>query len=131
MEPKASKRVVLWIVPILLIGALFLYFRPASNQSQYIELAQNYTVPNSTISFSESLSTYCSDEDWKFFETNRGQKVVEFSGSCDLEGSQLLNIQFLIDDDNEVKVGAMLIEHQQIEEEEKPNLFAQLAKHDS
>lgn len=127
MQPKATKRAILWIVPLLLIGALFMYFKPESNQEQYIALAKQFVIPQSDATFEQSLSARCDKEDWAFFETNRGQKVVEFSGHCKLDETAPLNIQFLIDDENTAKIGALLVDHQQVTDGEKANYFEKLA----
>lgn len=127
MQAKVSKRTVLWIVPILVIVALFFYFKPESNQDEYITLAKQFVVPDSNTTFEQSLSTHCDKEKWMFFETNRGQKVVEFRGKCALDGTAPLNIQFLIADENTAKIGAMLFDHEQVAENEKPIYYDKLA----
>ena len=127
MRPKATKRTILWVVPLLLIGALFMYFKPESNQEQYIALAKEIVVPQSDATFEQSLSERCDKEDWTFFETNRGQKVVEFSGQCKLDETAPLNIQFLIDDEQTAKIGALLVDHKQLTDDEKGNYFEKLA----
>lgn len=128
MQPKFSKRTVLWLVPLLLIGALFMYFKPDSNHDKYIALAQQYVVPDQgDVTFEQSLSAICDEEDWEFFETNRGQKVVEFSGECLLDQTQPLNIQFLIDNEDNAKIGALLVDHQQITEDKKLQVYEKIA----
>ena len=126
MQVKASKRTVLWVVPLLLIVALFFYFKPDSNQDEYITLAKQFVVPDSNTTFEQSLSTHCDKEEWMFFETNRGQKVVEFRGNCTLDDTAPFNIQFLIDDDI-AKIGAVLFDHEQVAENEKPIYYNKLA----
>lgn len=103
-----------------------MYFRPESNKEQYIALAKDYKIPNSNVSFAQSLSAQCEKEDWVFFETNRGQKVVEFSGECLLDEQKPLNIQFLIDDDKKAQIGALLVDHKKIAEDEKAFYYEKL-----
>ena len=125
MQVKYSKRTVLWIVPLLLIGALFIYFKPETNTDQYIQLAKELVIPTtSEATFGQSLAT-CTEENWEFFETNRGQKVVEFSGKCQLDEAKTVNLQFLIDDDK-ASIGALLIDYDNIPEKDKPQFYEQL-----
>lgn len=126
MQSKYSWRSILWIVPIMLIVALYLYFRPESNPDQYIVLAKEVVVPQSDKTFEQSLKQ-CDNGDWSFFETNRGQKVVEFSGECKLDAQKPVNIQFLIDDDNNASLGAFLVNHEKVTEEAKATYFQQIA----
>ena len=128
MQSKYSKRTILWIVPILLIAALIFYFRPASDQEQYIQAAKAYAVPaHEDITFEQSFNNSCNEGEWTFFETNRGQKVVEFSGECNVKDATQVNLQFLMDDDLNVEIGALLVDYNNVTEDEKPTYFDAIA----
>lgn len=127
MQSKYSKRTILWVVPILLIVALIYYFRPASDQDTYIQAAKDYAIPaHEGITFEQSLSKNCSKGEWSFFETNRGQKVVEFSGDCAIGNAQKFNLQFLLEDDLSIEIGALLVDYDNIPDKDKPAIFEQL-----
>ncbi|MFF5994863.1 glucosamine 6-phosphate synthetase [Lysinibacillus sp. KU-BSD001] len=130
---KVTKRTVLWIVPILLIGAFYYFYGPkdAITENAYIDYVKSQTlVDNSNLTVEQAFNNYCEVSDWVFFETQRGQKVVEFKGKCPVEEiTQSVNLQFLVDDEQtEHTVGAMLLNDVKQSSEERDTFIQTIYK---
>lgn len=126
---QASKRNILWIVPILLIVALFYYFKPNEDTANFVAYAEGLVlVDNSTHTFKETFNQYCEESDWKYFETSKRQNVVEFEGKCDVNGEiQPLNLQLILEEDlTSYSIGAMLVNHEMQEEADKMQIIEQI-----
>ena len=123
---KPSKRNILWLVPLLLIAALFYYFKPNDNGEKFIAYAEDAVlVSNSTYTFKETFNQYCEKGEWTYFETSKRKDVVEFKGECQVDNKvQPFNLQLLLNDDlTEFTIGAMLVNHEQQDEAEKQQLL--------
>lgn len=93
---------------VSLIGAfggmaltLALYLMPSG--SKYIQMVKEGT-PESypQITYGEAFGDYFADQDWKYFKSTKGEKIVEFNGKCGNGSEETdLCIQFVISDDNE------------------------------
>ncbi|WP_332651257.1 glucosamine 6-phosphate synthetase [Lysinibacillus sp. 54212] len=121
---KLSKRTVLWIVPLLIIGAFYYFYGPkdAITKNDFIDyVKQQSLVDNSDISAEKALKNYCKDSNWVFFKTQRGQNVVEFKGECPVQkNTQPVNIQFIINEEkDDMTVGVMLLNHVQQSPEDR------------
>lgn len=111
-----SKRTVLWLVPLFIIGVFYYYYGPKEEitENDYINFVkQQSLVDNSDISAEQALKNYCKEGKWVFFKTQRGQIVVEFKGECPVEKNiQPVNIQFLVNDEKDkLTVGVLLLNH--------------------
>lgn len=123
---KVSKRNILWAVPILLIIALFYYFKPSESVDHYIAFAEEAVlVEDSTYTFKETFNQYCNESNWEYFETSKRVDVVEFKGQCEVDGeNQPVNLQLILEEDlKEYTVGALLVNYTPIKGEEKQNLI--------
>lgn len=126
---KPTKRTVLWIVPILLIAALYYYFKPNEDESKYVTFAEDMVlVEGSSYTFKETFSQFCSNTTWNFFETSKREKVVEFEGECPVENkTQPVHLQLLINEDiTDATIGVMLHNHQKIDTDQKEAYIAEV-----
>lgn len=135
MAPKPSKRNILWVVPLIIIGIFYWVYGPKDDitDNETITYVKNHALPetNNTkvqLAFEKS----CKNPYWEFFETQRGQDVVEFTGECphgDKNGK--VNVQFLVDDEQtSLRVGAILFNSIQLKDQEK-NQFLESLKSSS
>jgi len=123
---KPSKRSILWLVPILLIVALFYYFKPNDNIVDFVAYAESAVLlDNSPYTFKETFNQYCAEGNWTYFETSKRQNVVEFEGKCDIDSKiKALNFQLIVEDDlSSYKIGAMLVDFEVQEEPEKMRII--------
>lgn len=121
---KPTKRTVLWIVPILIIGVFYYFYGPkdAITENEHIDYIKAQTlVENSKLPVGEAFERYCSKSEWVYFETQKRQKVVEFKGECpNGKAVQPVNFQFLVDEEgDDFVVGVLLVNHVQQTEEER------------
>ena len=119
---KPSKRNILWLIPLAIIGLFFWFYGPQKDitDNETITYVKNYTLTNS-VTIEKLLNTSCVNPYWKYFESQRGQTVVEFEGDCSVTKEEgKMNIQFLVDDkQTKVSVGAMLFNSAQLSDKEK------------
>lgn len=69
--------------------------------SRYVDMVRNgYPEIYPDITYGQAFDAFFSDGEWEYFTSDRGEKVVEFNGSC-LSGSDRVSvtIQFLVDED--------------------------------
>lgn len=126
---KASKRNILWIIPILLIVALFFYFKPNENIEGFVAYAEEAVlVDNSTYTFKETFTQYCEDGNWSYFETSKRHNVVEFEGKCAINGQpKQINLQLILEEDlTNYTIGAMLVDYEVQEDEDKMRIIEQI-----
>lgn len=120
---KPTKRNILWIVPILIIAIFYYFYGPKDtiHENEHINLIKKQKlVENSNLTIEEAFNSYCSKEEWVYFETQKRQKVVEFKGECPVEDKvQPVNLQFLVEEENEFVIGVLLLNHVQQTEEER------------
>lgn len=116
-------------MPILLIVALFNYFKPNEDTKDFMAYAEAAVlVDNSTYTFKETFNQYCEEGNWTYFETSKRLNVVEFEGKCDIDGEiKLLNLQLILEDDlSDHTIGAMLVDLEKQEEEDKTRIIEQI-----
>jgi len=126
---KPTKRTVLWIVPVLLIAALYYYFKPNEDASKYVTFAEDMIlVEGYPYTFKETFSQYCSKANWSYFQTSKRQDVVEFEGECPIDKeNEPVHLQILINEDmSDATIGVMLHNHQKIEPTEKEAFIAEV-----
>ncbi|MGM9950027.1 MAG: glucosamine 6-phosphate synthetase [Lysinibacillus sp.] len=121
---KPTKRTVLWIVPILIIGVFYYFYGPKDDitENEHIDyIKAQALVENSNLPVGEAFERYCSKSEWVYFETQKRQKVVEFKGECPHgKAAQPVNLQFLVDEEgDDFVVGVLLVDHVQQTEEER------------
>ena len=131
---RPTKRNILWIVPILIIAIFYYFYGPKDTitQNKHIDMIKSQIlVENSELSIEDAFNRYCSKNEWVYFETQKGQKVVEFKGECPLEdATQPVNLQFLVADENDAfNVGVLLLNHVQQTEQEREAYIQKVYQH--
>ncbi|OCS90482.1 hypothetical protein [Caryophanon latum] len=121
------KRTIYWIIPLGILVALGIYYWPQEEitDNEFIEYVQTTTYNETT--YATLMDNNCSETNWVYFATNKRQDVVEFKGTCAVDGKdQKLNVQFLVDPDmTTVDVGAMLIANEKVEDKKRDATLAQ------
>ncbi|WP_338653899.1 glucosamine 6-phosphate synthetase [Lysinibacillus sp. Y5S-8] len=129
---KLSKRNILWIVPIGILGVFWYFYGPQKDitNNEYITYVQNYTYENSTKTLESAFAAACENPYWVYFETQKGQDVVEFKGDCPVDNEiAKVNVQFLVDNAiTSVQSGAMLIDSKMQEETDRDQFLLVLVQ---
>ena len=129
---KLSKRNILWIIPICIIGVFWYFYGPQEDitDNEYITYVKNYSIENSNQSFEKAFASACENPYWVYFETQKGQDVVEFKGDCPINNKKAkVNVQFLVDAKmTTVKYGAMLVDSKMQEETDRDSFLLALTK---
>lgn len=119
------KRTIFWLIPIGILISLCVYYWPQEEitDNEFIDYVK--TTSYESITYETLMANNCSESNWVYFATNRGQDVVEFKGTCSIDNEeQKVNLQFLVDEQMEsVDLGAMLIANEQISEEERDSML--------
>lgn len=127
-----SKRNILWLVPIGILAIFWYVYGPQKDvtENEYITYVKNYSVENSSQSLEKAFDSACKNPYWVYFETQKGQDVVEFQGDCPINNkNEKVNVQFLVDRDmTNVRNGAMLIGSVLQEEADRDEFIVALAK---
>ncbi|WBF55453.1 glucosamine 6-phosphate synthetase [Lysinibacillus sp. JK80] len=129
---KLSKRNILWIVPIGILAVFWYFYGPQKDitDNEYITYVKNYSYENSAKTLESAFSSACENPYWVYFETQKGQDVVEFEGDCTVNNEVAkVNVQFLVDNDiTSVQSGAMLVDSKMQEEADRDEFLLALAK---
>lgn len=127
-----SKRNILWLVPIGILGIFWYYYGPQKDitDNEYITYVKNYSIENTNQTLGSSFNEACKNPYWVYFETQKGQDVVEFKGDCPINNEEAkVNIQFLVDPDiKNVRYGAMLVNSKMQEEADRDKYILELAQ---
>lgn len=127
---KLSKRNILWIVPIGILGVFWYFYGPQKDitDNEYITYVKNYSFENSNKTLESGFVNTCNHPYWVYFKTQKGQDVVEFKGDCPVNKKVAkVNVQFLVDRDmTNVRYGAMLVENKMQEEADRDKYLATL-----
>ncbi|MGE7674173.1 glucosamine 6-phosphate synthetase [Lysinibacillus sp. NPDC094403] len=120
---KLTKRNILWIVPIGILGVFWYFYGPQKDitDNEYITYVKNYSFENSSKTLESGLANTCKNPYWVYFETQKGQDVVEFKGDCPVNNKAAkVNVQFLVDRSmTNVRYGAMLVDNKMQEEADR------------
>lgn len=120
---KLSKRNILWIVPIGILGVFWYFYGPQKDitDNEYITYVKNYSFEHSSKTIESGFASVCQNPYWVYFETQKGQDVVEFKGDCPVNNkASKVNVQFLVDRDmTNVRYGAMLVDNTMQEEADR------------
>jgi len=129
---KLSKRNILWIVPIGILGVFWYFYGPQKDitDNEYITYVKNYSYENSTKTLENGFAAACENQYWVYFETQKRQDVVEFEGACCIDHKVAkVNVQFLVDNDRtKVQSGAMLVDSKMQEETDRDQFLLALVK---
>lgn len=129
---KLTKRNILWIVPIGILGVFWYFYGPQKDitDNEYITYVKNYSVENSSQSLEKAFNSTCKNSKWIYFETQKRQDVVEFEGECPINNKEeKVNVQFLVDRDmKNVKKGAMLVNSEIQNETDRDEFIVALTK---
>lgn len=129
---KLTKRNILWIVPIGILGVFWYFYGPQKDitDNEYITYVKNYSVENSSQSLEKAFNSTCKNSKWIYFETQKRQDVVEFEGECPINNKEeKINVQFLVDRDmKNVKKGAMLVNSEIQNETDRDEFIVALTK---
>lgn len=129
---RFSKRTILWIVPIGILGIFWYFYGPQKDitDNEYITYVKNYSIESSSQSLENAFDSLCKNPYWVYFETQKGQDVVEFKGECPINNkNEKVNVQFLVDRDmTEVRNGAMLVDSVMQEEADRDEFIVTLTK---
>jgi len=127
---KLSKRNILWIVPIGILGVFWYFYGPQKDitDNEYITYVKNYSFENSNKTLESGFANTCKNPYWVYFKTQKGQDVVEFKGDCPINKKAVkVNVQFLVDRDmTNVRYGAMLVENKMQEEADRDKFMLAL-----
>ena len=127
---KLSKRNILWIVPIGILGVFWYFYGPQKDitDNEYITYVKNYSFENSNKTLESGFANTCKNQYWVYFKTQKGQDVVEFKGDCPVNKKAAnVNVQFLVDRDmTNVRYGAMLVENKMQEEADRDKYLVAL-----
>ncbi|QDQ02684.1 glucosamine 6-phosphate synthetase [Lysinibacillus fusiformis] len=127
---KLSKRTILWIIPIGILGVFWYFYGPQKDitDNEYITYVKSYSIENSNQTFDTAFSSTCKNPYWVYFETQKGQDVVEFEGDCPVNNKDSkVNVQFLVDRDmTNVQYGAMLVDSKMQEEADRDKFLLAL-----
>lgn len=112
---NVSKRTFLWIVPILIIIIFWYFYGPKKEitDNEYITYIKETSLhEDKKETIEQSLANYCEEEKWIYFKTQKNHNVVEFKGSCPVEGkTKHVNLQFVVEDNQKgYKLGALLLD---------------------
>ncbi|MEX3745476.1 MULTISPECIES: glucosamine 6-phosphate synthetase [Lysinibacillus] len=128
---KLSKRTILWIVPIGILGVFWYFYGPQKDitDNEYITYVKNYSFENSSKTIESGFASACENPYWVYFETQKGQDVVEFKGDCPVnKKTEKVNVQFLVDRDmTNVRYGAMLVDNKMQEEADRDKYLLALS----
>ncbi len=128
---KLSKRNILWIIPIGILGVFWYFYGPQKDitDNEYITYVKSYSIENSNQTFDTAFSSACKNPYWVYFETQKGQDVVEFEGECPVNNKESkVNVQFLVNRDmTNVQYGAMLVDSKMQEEADRDKFLLALA----
>lgn len=124
---NVSKRTILWIVPVIIIGLFWYFYGPQKEitEHEYITYIKQSTLTDtSTDTFEQSFGNKCNEGEWIYFKTQRNTDVVEFKGTCPIKGEQQdVNLQFIVRDKGEsFELGAMLVSGVQQSEEDRDQI---------
>ena len=129
---KPSKRNILWIIPIIIIGIFYYVYGPQDDitDNEYIRYVQEQPLAQKTTApIQHVLENSCQNPYWVYFESQGGQSVVEFKGECQVKAQkEKVNVQFLVNEDmTELSVGAILLNSKQLSKEKKEQFIATIA----
>lgn len=121
---NVSKRTILWIVPLIIIGVFWYFYGPQEEitDNEYISYIKETSVNDSGDStLAYAFDNYCQEGKWVFFKTQKNHNVVEFKGSCPVKGAvNDINLQFIVEDEQKgYQVGALLVDGVQQTEENR------------
>ncbi|MEK5231841.1 glucosamine 6-phosphate synthetase [Lysinibacillus sp. FSL K6-0232] len=129
---KLSKRNILWIIPIAILGVFWYFYGPQKDitDNEYITYVKSYSYENSTKTLEDAFASACENPYWVYFETQKGQDVVEFKGDCPVDNKVTkVNVQFLVDKDmTSVQSGAMLADSKMQEEADRDQFILALVQ---
>lgn len=120
---NVSKRTILWIVPILIIGIFWYFYGPKEEitDNEYISYIKESNLAQSSIPLGEAFANSCEEEKWVYFKTQKDQHVVEFMGNCPQEETlKKVNLQFIVNDNQKgFEVNVLLLDNVQQSQEER------------
>ncbi|MEK9198121.1 glucosamine 6-phosphate synthetase [Ureibacillus sp. 179-F W5.1 NHS] len=129
---NVSKRTILWIVPILIIAIFWYFYGPQEEitDNEYITYIKEKTInETSNQTFDQAFSNHCKEGKWVYFKTQRNQHVVEYKGSCDVEGKlSEVNLQYVVEDDQkDYQIGVLLLDGEQQSEKIRDDFIQHMA----
>lgn len=95
-KPKKKRRLIIGIVAIILIVAVFATMGGGDNK--YVKLVKT-TVPDGYpgITYGDAFDNFFTNPTWKYFESDKNEDVVEFSGGCSYgEKNVTIRLQFVL-----------------------------------
>lgn len=129
---KLSKRNILWIIPIAILGIFWYFYGPQKDitDNEYITYVKNYSYEENTKTLEDAFASACENPYWVYFETQKGQDVVEFEGDCTINKKVAkVNVQFLVDSEmSNVQSGAMLVDSKMQEETDRDQFLLALVQ---
>lgn len=129
---NVSKRTILWIVPILIIAIFWYFYGPQEEitDNEYITYIKEETInESSNQTFDQAFSNHCEKGKWVYFKTQRNQHVVEYKGSCEVEGKlSEVNLQYVVEDDQkDYQMGVLLLDGEQQSEKIRDDFIQNMA----
>lgn len=110
-----SKRTILWIVPILIIAIFWYFYGPQEEitDNEYITYIKESSINETKHdTLEDTLANACEKGKWIYFRTQKNHNVVEFKGSCEVDGNVSdVNLQFVVENEQtNYQVGALLLD---------------------
>lgn len=88
---NVSKRTFLWIVPLIIIGIFWYFYGPQEEitDNEYISYIKETKINKSdSVTLDEAFTKYCEEGKWVYFQTQKNQHVVEYKGTCPVNGEK-------------------------------------------
>ncbi|MBM7607621.1 NhaP-type Na+/H+ and K+/H+ antiporter [Lysinibacillus composti] len=130
---NVSKRTILWIVPLIIIGIFWYFYGPQEEitDNEYISYIKETKMNNSdSVTLDEAFTNYCEEGKWVYFQTQKNQHVVEYKGTCPVNGEKNeINLQFVVEkDQSNYDTGVLLLNGVQQEADQRDEFLQTVAK---
>lgn len=129
---NVSKRTILWIVPLLIIAIFWYFYGPQKEitDNAYITYIKESNInEDETTTFESAFADSCEEGKWVYFKTQKNHHVVEFKGSCPVDGNESdVNLQFVVEDEQAgYQIGALLVNSEQQSEDQRDHFVKIIA----
>ncbi|MGE7666064.1 glucosamine 6-phosphate synthetase [Ureibacillus composti] len=130
---NVSKRTILWIVPLIIIGIFWYFYGPQEEitDNEYISYIKETKINKSdSVTLDEAFTNYCKEGKWVYFQTQKNQHVVEYKGTCPVNGEKNeVNLQFVVEkDQSNYDTGVLLLNGVQQEADQRDEFLQTVAK---
>ena len=111
-QPPRKKSIVgriMGIIAVIAVVTVVIIALSGSSKNKYVDFVKSghpNLYPNTN--YGEAFGAFFSNPKWKYFKSDNGQDVVEFSGGCSYQGAEVTaTLQFILDyEDGTFETGA-------------------------